>query len=72
MVCPQMSACLDLAELYLTRDADRPLMPKASAASANTMIIAEKARLAVMGLASVEITPMPMTGSAFPQNTQMR
>ena len=47
-------------------------MPKASAASANTMIIAEKAKLAVMGLASVEITPMPMTGSAFPQKTQIR
>ena len=37
-------------------------MPKARAASANTMIIAKKARLAVIGLVSVEITPMPPSG----------
>ena len=48
------------------------LTPKANAESANTMIIAANATLAAVEPASVEITPMPMTGSAFPQNTQMR
>jgi hypothetical protein len=43
------------------------VIPKNSAASANRLMVAAKARLAAVGLASVEITPTPITGKAFPE-----
>jgi hypothetical protein len=35
-------------------------------------MVAAKARLAAVGLASVEITPTPITGKAFPEKPQTK
>jgi hypothetical protein len=48
------------------------LEPKTSAMNAKAAIVAANTRLAEVGLASVEMTPTPITGRAFPEKTQAR
>ena len=48
------------------------MIPKNSATSANRLIVMAKPRLAAVELASVEITPTPITGSAFPAKAQTK
>ena len=48
------------------------LEPKTSAMNAKAAIVAANTRLAEVGLASVEMTPTPITGRAFPEKTQTR
>jgi len=47
-------------------------LPKYSATRAKAAMVAANARLAATGPASVEMTPMPITGNAFPANAQMK
>lgn len=44
----------------------------ASAASANTTITAAKTASAIKAPASVEMTPIPITGNALPEKPQMK
>jgi hypothetical protein len=48
------------------------VIPNNRATSANRLMGAAKARLAAVGLASVEITPTPITGKAFPEKPQTK